>query len=155
MNDAPSAFLVIIDGTPECARALRYASLRALHTGGKVKLLHIIKPTGFLQWGGVQKAMEQEVEVEASAMLADRSAGVRDLLGAAPETVLRRGKPADEVRRFIEEDGTIRSLVLAAAPSGRPGPLVEMFAGEQAGMLPCIVMIVPGGLTDEALDRLT
>lgn len=149
------AFLVIIDGTPECSRALRFASLRAQHIGGVVKMLHVIKPTGFLQWGGVQKAMDEEVEAEARQMLADRADASRQLTGQMPEIILRRGKPAEEIRRLLHEDDSIRSLVLAAAASGRAGPLVDFFAGELAGSLPCLVMIVPGGIDDEALDRLT
>lgn len=154
MIDNPAAFLVIIDGTPECARALRFAALRARHVGGTVKLLHVITPTGFLQWGAVQKAMDEEVEATANRMLAEQADAVHRLTGLWPETVLRRGKPAEEVRLLIEQDGGIRSLVLAAAADGRPGPLVDHFAGEQAGSLPCLVMIVPGGIADAALDRL-
>lgn len=155
MTDHPAAFLVIIDGTPECARALRFAAFRAQHVGGMVKLLHVIKPTGFLQWGGVQQAMDQEVEATANQMLAEQAEVVRNLTGQTPETILRRGKPAEEVRQLIEQDDSIRSLVLAAAAGGRPGPLVDYFAGEHAGSLPCLVMIVPGGISDAALDRLT
>ena len=35
-----------------------------------------------------------------------------------------------------------------------PGPLVSHFAGAAAGSLPCPLIIVPGGLDDEALVRL-
>lgn len=155
MTFPPNAFLVVIDGTPECGRALRFASLRALRTGASLKLLHVIKPTGFLQWGGVQRTMDEEVEAEARRMLEEKAALVHQLLGTMPEVALRRGNPAEEVRRFIEEDGNVRSLVLAAATTGRPGPLIDLFAGEQAAGLRCLVMIVPGGISDEELDRLT
>ncbi len=154
MTTTPNAFLVVIDGTPECERALRFASLRAVRTGALVKLLHVIKPTGFLQWGGVQRAMDEEVEAEASRMLEDRADMVCQLTGSVPDIALRRGNPAEEVRRLIEEDGNIRSLVLAAATSGRPGPLIDLFSGEQGAGLPCLVMIVPGSVSDAALDRL-
>jgi threonine synthase len=39
----------------------------------------------------------------------------------------------------------IAALVLGAAPSGSPGPLVANFTGHDAGKLPCPVMIIPGG----------
>jgi nucleotide-binding universal stress UspA family protein len=155
MADERPTFLVVLDGTAECRKALRFAALRALHTGAGVKLLHVIKPVGFLQWGGVQRAMDAEVEDEAKAMLAAEAAVVAELLGETPETLLRRGKPTEEVRRLVDEDRGIRSLVLAAAPQGRPGPLVDYFSGQEAGAMPCLVMIVPGGIDDAALDRLT
>ena len=47
----------------------------------------------------------------------------------------------------------IAALVLGAAAGSDPGPLVTHFSGI-AGQLPCPLMIVPGGLDDEALDRL-
>ena len=34
-------------------------------------------------------------------------------------------------------------------------PLLEHLAGEGAGLMPCPVMIIPGSLSDEALDRLS
>ncbi|MBW0008107.1 MAG: universal stress protein, partial [Sphingomonas sp.] len=49
----------------------------------------------------------------------------------------------------------IAALVLGAAPSGSPGPLVVNFTGHDAGQLPCPVMIIPGSLTDERLEQLS
>ena len=46
-------------------------------------------------------------------------------------------------------------VVLAAAAEGGPGPLVAHFSGAVAGTLPCPLVIVPGRLSDEALDRLS
>jgi len=155
MTDTAQTFLVVVDGTVECSRAVRFAALRALHTNAGVKLLHVLKPTQFLQWGGVQKAMDAEAEEDARLMLAGTAAEVELLLGRPPETLIRRGRAPDEVLRVITEDRSIRGLVLAAAARGKPGPLVDFFSGERAGTMPCLVMIVPGGISDEALDRLT
>jgi hypothetical protein len=47
------------------------------------------------------------------------------------------------------------ALVLGAAPSGSPGPLVADLTGTDAGMLPCPVMIIPGSMTDERLEQLS
>ena len=41
-----------------------------------------------------------------------------------------------------------------AAVEGGPGPLVSHFAGAGVGSLSCPLIIVPGGLSDEALARL-
>ena len=40
-------FLVVIDKTPECKVALRYAARRAQHTGGRVTLLATAAPPDF------------------------------------------------------------------------------------------------------------
>jgi hypothetical protein len=49
----------------------------------------------------------------------------------------------------------IAALVLGAPADDGPGPLVEHFAGADAGKMSCPVMIIPGSLSDEALDRLS
>jgi hypothetical protein len=55
---------------------------------------------------------------------------------------------------LLKERDDISALVLGAAAEGGPGPLVSHFAGTVAGTLPCPLVIVPGGLTEEALARL-
>ena len=44
---------------------------------------------------------------------------------------------------------------MEAAPGSNPGPIVKHFTGEGAGDLPCPVLLVPGGLTDERLEELS
>ena len=45
--------------------------------------------------------------------------------------------------------------MLGAAPSGNPGVLVANFCGNDAGKLPCPVMLIPGSLSDERLEQLS
>jgi nucleotide-binding universal stress UspA family protein len=149
------SFLVVVDATPECRKALRYAGLRAQRTGARVRLLHVLERPQFQQWGGVQEAIEAEQEDEARAALAETARAMEEQVGLTPELRLRRGNIADEVLAEIEADRSIRALVLGAAAKGRPGPLVAFFSGERAGSLPCIVMIIPGAIADADLDRLT
>ena len=59
------------------------------------------------------------------------------------------------VRGYIGTRLDIAALVLGAAPSGHPGPLVADFTGTDAGKLPCPVMIIPGSLSDEQLERVS
>ena len=53
-------------------------------------------------------------------------------------------------------DGTSIGRVrgLGAAKEGNPGPLVTFFS-HVSGTLSCPVFIVPGGLSDEDIDRLS
>ncbi|QMW24394.1 universal stress protein [Sandaracinobacteroides saxicola] len=153
MSEAET-YLVVIDSTPESRLALRYAALRASHVGAQVKLLHVIEPARFIQWGGVQAAMEAEAEEAAELLLGEIQNEVTTLTGKRPEAIIRRGKAAETVLAVVKEDDSIRALVLAAAAKGSPGPLIDFFSGEAAGSMPCLVMIVPGGIGREALDRL-
>jgi hypothetical protein len=59
------------------------------------------------------------------------------------------------VRDYVAGRDEIAALVLGAAPSGSPGPLVVNFTGHDAGQLPCPVMIIPGSLSDERLEQLS
>jgi hypothetical protein len=59
------------------------------------------------------------------------------------------------VRRTLDEMEGVAALVLGAAASGNPGKLVSHFAGADAGKLPCPIMIIPGGLDADAIDRLS
>jgi hypothetical protein len=72
-----------------------------------------------------------------------------------PSILVRQGDPVKAITDLLKERSDIASLVLGAAAEGGPGPLVSHFAGPAAGSLPCPLVIVPAGLSDEALDRLS
>ena len=147
--------LVVIDETDESMAALRYAARHASTSGGGVMLLSVIAKPEFLLSGGVQDLMLAEAQEAAEALLARKAEEVVALGGSRPALVVRQGKPTEEVARVVEENRSIHALVLGAAAKGAPGPLVSFFSGEHAGNLPCVVVIVPGGLDIDAIDRLT
>lgn len=155
MQDIAETFLVVVDDTPECAKALRYAALRARRTGARVKILHVLPPAHFLEWRSAQQEIEAEEERHGEAILLARADEAEAISGSRPDTRLLRGLPKQAVLELLIEDRSVRALVLAAAARGRPGPLVDFFAGQQAGRLPCMVILVPGGIADNDLDRLT
>ena len=59
-------FLAIIDDTPECERAVAYASRRAKSTNGVLVLLYVIEPGDFQHWLGVEKIMREEATANAN-----------------------------------------------------------------------------------------
>ncbi len=152
---AMRSYLVVMDETNEARIALRFAARRAARTGGHVEILAVIERQEFVQWSGVQAAMEEEARLRAEAMVADASGTITEEAGIRPAITVREGEPVKAVAERLKEDGPIAALVLGAAPSGGPGPLIAHFAGPMAGELPCPLIIVPGGLSDEALDQLT
>lgn len=148
-------FLVVIDDTPECLRALSYAARRASHTGGAVVLLSVIEPEAPQSWLGVEDIMRAEAREQAQATLAKLAARARDMANLDPEMVIREGKRAEEVRKLIEADEDIAILVLAAGESSEgPGPLVTAIAARGSGSFPVPITIVPSLLTDEQLDAI-
>jgi nucleotide-binding universal stress UspA family protein len=147
------AYLVVIGETSEARIALRYAARRAARTGGRIVILAIIPPQEFVQWGGVQAAMEEEARLRAEAMALEAAGAIMEESGIEPTILVRSGEPVKAIADFLKENDDISQLVLGAAAEGGPGPLVEHFSGAAAGTLPCPLVIVPERLSDEALDR--
>jgi len=148
-------FLVVIDDTPECARALRYAGRRADHTGGAVVLLYVIGPPDPQSWLGVENIMRAEAMEAAEAALGRYADMIRAWSGIEPELVIREGNRAEEIVKLIDTDQDIAILVLAAATDKEgPGPLVSALAGKASGTFPVPITIVPGHLDDEAISAL-
>jgi nucleotide-binding universal stress UspA family protein len=147
-------FLVVVDETPECDRAVYYAARRAARTGGRLVLVTVIS-VGEMnqQWLGVGDLMLEEARAEAEGRLDHYAARARNLAGVDPERALRQGIKAEEIIKFIDEDKDIAVLVLAAGTSKEgPGPLVSTLAGAGSGNFPIPITIVPGHLKDEDLD---
>jgi nucleotide-binding universal stress UspA family protein len=87
-------------------------------------------------------------------MVLQASGAIIEEAGIRPSITVKQGDPVREVTEVLRSHEDIAALVLGAAAEGAPGPLVSHFAGS-AGTLPCPLMIVPGNLSDETLDRLT
>jgi nucleotide-binding universal stress UspA family protein len=149
-------FLVVIDDTPECDRALHFASRRALRTGAAVIMLRVIEMHDRnQQWLGVADIMRAEAHEEANAALDRAAARASSITGAMPERIIREGDKAEEILSLIEEDEDIAALILAAGTGAEgPGPLVASLA-KTAGTFPIPVAIVPGHLSDQDLDSMS
>jgi nucleotide-binding universal stress UspA family protein len=149
-------YLVVVDDTPECDRAMYYASRRAARVGVSVVLLRVIETRDHgQQWLGVADIMRAEAHEEAEAMLETFAARSNAVAGITPEWVIREGEIAEQIFNLIEEDEDISVLVLAAGTGTEgPGPLVSHL-GTAASAFPIPVVVVPGHLTDEELDTMT
>jgi nucleotide-binding universal stress UspA family protein len=148
-------FLVVVDKSPEYKKALRFAARRAAHTGGVVSLVTVVTPADFQHWRSVEDAIREEAMDEAEKMLYDAAREVNHIAGLLPEVMVLEGKPNEVVMKLLKEDPDISILVLASG-TGRegPGPLVSMVAQQAQQAYPIPVTIVPGGLSDEAIDAL-
>jgi nucleotide-binding universal stress UspA family protein len=148
--------LVVIDETPECDRAVYFASRRAARIGANVIMLRVIEThDASQQWLGVADIMRAEAHEEADAQLSKYVARANGVAGITPERVIREGDKAEEILKLIDEDEDIFILVLAAGTGSEgPGPLVATI-GRTAGNYPIPVAIVPGHLTDDEIDALS
>ena len=150
-------FLVVIDDSSECDRALYFASRRALRVGAGVVMLRVVETHDRnQQWLGVADIMRAEAHEAANSVLDRHAARAASITGVMPERVIREGSTADEMLKLIDEDEDIAILILAAScdDSQGPGPLVSSLA-KSAGTFPVPVAVVPGHLSDEDLDSMT
>jgi nucleotide-binding universal stress UspA family protein len=154
-TSAPRIFLVVVDDSEEMRVALRYASFRARHTGGRVALLYVIEPSDLQQWMAVETLMREERREEAEAVLQRLATEVAELSGSMPVIYIREGRRRDELLALIDEEPGISILVLAAsAGSEGPGPLITALTGKSITKLHVPVTVVPGSLTKEQIDAI-
>lgn len=148
-------FMVVIDDTPECERAVHFAARRAARTGANLLMLAVTAPPDDFEWVGVGEALLAEAHEESRARMEAAAALARTVAGVEAEQVLRVGERAEEITRLIEEDEDISFLVLASA-TGKdgPGPLITSIAGKSASTFAVPVVLVPGTLTDAEIAAL-
>ncbi|MDR6815968.1 nucleotide-binding universal stress UspA family protein [Neorhizobium sp. 2083] len=143
-------FMAVIDGTPECEKAVHYAGRRAKNSNGGLVLLFVIPEGDFQQWLGVEQIMRAEAREEADAVMAKTAQKVRETIGIDPEIVIREGNASEQIIQLVDEDRDIAVLVLAAGSTKEgPGPLVSAVAA-----FPIPVTVLPDTLTAEEIDAL-
>jgi nucleotide-binding universal stress UspA family protein len=148
-------FMVVVDQTPECMSALRFAARRAARTGGGVTMLYVIPPEEFQQWFGVAEAMDRDKRDEAEARLTQLAGEVHALAGVMPEFAIRHGDTVEQVLAHIAEHEDIAVLVLGAGEGEGPGPLVSALVAKRGGRMPVPVTVVPGGIPAERIDAIS
>ncbi|EET46736.1 universal stress protein [Thalassobium sp. R2A62] len=148
-------FLVVLDDSRECLNAMRFAALRAAHTGGGVEVLAIIPPDEFNHWIGVAQIAREEARERIHAHFEVFAKWMRDKQNIDPELVIREGEPVPEIMAQVLEDTEIGVLVLGAGDDKKgPGPLVTQLS-RNSGSLPIPITIVPGDMTKERLEAIT
>lgn len=148
-------YLMIMDETAEARLALRYACRRAARTGGTVHILALVPKQDFSPFGGVQATIEEEARDRAEVLANTAASGIASEEGLSPVIAVREGDGPRVVREYLAEHPEVSALVLGAAAEGTPGPLVSHFAAHDAGKLSCPLMIVPGSMSEEDIDRLS
>ena len=148
-------FLVVLDDTRECLNAMRFAAMRASHTGAGVTILSVIPPDEYQHWIGVSEIMRAEARERIEAHFEVFAKWMRDRQGVDPELIVREGEPVTEILSVIQDDSSIGVLVLGAGTDkSGPGPLVTHMS-RASGSLPCPITIVPGDMSKERLEAIT
>lgn len=149
-------YLVVVDDTKECERAVYWATKRANRTSSQVVMLRVIEIADRnQQWLGVADIMQAEGMEAANAALDKFCAQARQIAEITPDRVIREGETTEQIIKLIDEDADIGILVLAAGTGKEgPGPLITNLA-KTAGQFPIPVAIIPGHLSDEDIDSMS
>jgi nucleotide-binding universal stress UspA family protein len=149
-------YLVVIDDTEECERAVYWAAKRAGRTASQIVMLRVIETAERnQQWLGVADIMQAEAMEAANTVLDKFAARSQQIAGLAPDRVIREGDTTEQIVKLIDEDADIGILVLAADTGKEgPGPLITNLA-KTAGQFPIPVAIIPGHLSDEDIDAMS
>ncbi len=143
-------FLVVLDDSPECLNAMRFAALRAAKTGGGVELLAIIEPEEFQHWAGVGDLMRAEAREKIEAHYQIFKERMEKQEGVSPTLSIREGEKVSELLDHIKSNREIGVLVLGAGTKGDgPGPLVSELVGRRGGDMPVPITVVPGAMSKE------
>jgi len=148
-------FIVVVDDSPECERAIHFASGRAAHTiGGRVSLFRALPKAHFMHWVAAEDMARDEAWAEAEELMTSLATRIHDHVGLYSEVIIHEGDPKEGLMELLAGDDEVFALILGAKTGGSPGPLVEYFSGEVSGNLPCPVVIVPGGLDPDHIDMM-
>jgi hypothetical protein len=156
MSDERFACLVVADESEEFPDALIYAGLICRNTGWRLIILRVIEPSDPAPWASITDEMRRQAHDAAESLTQRFAAEVWAECGVTAEPVLREGDMKPELRKLIEQDHSIKLVVLAAAAGpGGPGPLVTQL-GKSAGLGPRPVptLVVPGALSREEIRTL-
>ena len=148
--------LVMVDNSEELHQALYYACRRCIILGGRIALLYCIPPAEFQHWAGVGELMRDEARAEAEKTLQFHANYVYELTGQSPVLHSREGEPNSELIKLIDEERDISMLIVGAdTKSENMGPLISYLTTKGAAACRVPITIVPGNLSDEAIDLLT
>ena len=150
-------FLVVLDETPECEKAVYFGAARSRSTGSMLTMLFVVEPPEFAHWLAVEEHAREEGEQKAQALfrLYQRKLDQWGFSDLPVETVIRYGNPCEEIRGLENDDPDISFLVLGAATGDEgPGRLVTGLLTKGTKGFPTPIVVVPGDMTFEEIDAL-
>jgi hypothetical protein len=155
MTNPSRKFLAVSDETEECLSAMLFAGMRAKAVGAGVVILRCARVPGLGGWVGLDKDISQDAIDSARLKAVQHADIIESRVGIKAELVISEDDTVDAIRALVKKDPAIKSLILAAAPGWRPGPLVSRLAkGKPVSNRPIAVTVIPGNLTDEQLQEI-
>lgn len=143
----PETFLVAVDGSPECNRALHMAIGLAKTSGASVVVAHVIEWSAFSfhtpeELAERHKHREEEL-ARARSTLLDPSEKELKAAGLECETVVTHGHPSETLAKIAEDRGAANIFVGRKGQSRIGTLLFGSVAGSLIQISPVPVTVVP------------
>lgn len=149
-------YLVCVNSEDYSQTALQFACKLAKTNNGLVTILHVIEPSEYHSFGGVEKAMQSEKQESAQELMDDLSQKASEWFGSATILQVKEGKIEDEIIEVVENDETINMMIVGAASDGASkSKILPPLVSSLGSKLSIPMMIIPGNLSDEQIDDLT
>jgi hypothetical protein len=117
-------------------------------------MLYVVRPAVNTEWASVSNLIEQEETSEGKKISRLWSAVVEEKFKIKPKIIIKMGDKVDEIIKFLKEDKTIRSLILASSiDNDNPGPIIKSLS-KKMNDLPVPLVIIPGLISEKELDNL-
>lgn len=108
----------------------------------------------FTAFGAIQATIEEEARARAEALVTAAAGSLLSEGGQMPAIAVKTGSGEQVIREYLADHPEVSALVLGAAAGGGPGPLVSHFTAI-SGQLPCPLYVIPGGMSEVDLERLS
>lgn len=154
-TQSQKSYLVVADESDEFRAALYYALNLAQLNQGHVSIAHIQNLQDFMHWGNVENMVRGEMRKKSEELLWTIASECNTYNNHIPSLYSREGHAVDVITDILDEDPRISALVLAASTkSSNPGPLVKHFASKVVAQLKVPLIVVPGDLSKENIEKL-
>lgn len=145
-------FLVMLEDSQESLVAIRFAAMRAAHSGASVVVLAVIRAEDIQHGFGVADVMRAEARERIEVHYEVFAKWMRERPKVEPTLIIREGDPGNELVSLLAEDPEIGIVVLGA--SSEAGPLGKRLMRDISA-LPCVVAFVPATLTPDRLEAIS
>ena len=145
-------FLVVIDGTPECESAVRYAARRSELAEKELVVIVAIDNQKETHWLGVERKIIEEAEENTKILIEQLQKNISGFSKVNISYEILHGSKNNIVNNIIRDKSDIGYLVIASNNKGEsPGELVE-FISKSGFSIP--VVVIPGDISNDNIDEL-
>jgi len=155
MSPPTGLFLVCVSNHAESETAVRYGCSLAKKHNGRVAILYVLEPDEFRGLLTITDAIHDEKEANAQELLKKMADICHLYYEDMPLLLLKEGKLAEEIVHAANQQSDTQMVILGIREeSDRAPKLASRLADKLGSELLAPIMMIPGNISQEKLDRL-